>query len=29
MEEIFREYEESDYKQCEELVNEAWRFDHI
>ena len=29
MEEIFREYEDSDYAQCEELVNQAWGFDNI
>jgi len=29
MEEIFREYKDSDYDQCEELVNKAWGFDTI
>ena len=29
MNEIFREYRESDYSQCEELVNQAWGFDNI
>jgi len=29
MEEIFREYKESDYEQCEELVNQAWGLDKI
>ncbi|MEA2047436.1 MAG: GNAT family N-acetyltransferase [Campylobacterota bacterium] len=29
MKEIFREYKESDYKQCEELVNQAWRFNDV
>lgn len=29
MNEIFREYRESDYSQCEELVNQAWGFDDI
>lgn len=29
MNEIFRKYKESDYSQCEELVNKAWGFDHI
>ncbi len=29
MEEIFREYKDSDYAQCEELVNQAWGFDKI
>ena len=29
MKELFREYREEDYKQCESLVNEAWRFDEI
>lgn len=29
MEVIFREYKESDYGQCEELVNLAWGFDNI
>ena len=29
MEEIFREYKQSDYEQCEELVNQAWGFDKI
>jgi ribosomal protein S18 acetylase RimI-like enzyme len=29
MEEIFREYKDSDYTQCEELVNQAWKFDKI
>ncbi|CAA6819004.1 MAG: Unknown protein [uncultured Sulfurovum sp.] len=29
MKEMFREYKDSDYTQCEELVNEAWRFDYI
>lgn len=29
MEEILREYRDSDYKQCEELVNQAWGFDKI
>ena len=27
--EIFRGYRDSDYDQCEELVNQAWRFDRI
>lgn len=25
----FREYKEKDYEQCEELVNQAWRFEEI
>jgi ribosomal protein S18 acetylase RimI-like enzyme len=29
MDEIFREYKESDYEECEELVNQAWGFDEI
>lgn len=29
MDEMFREYKDSDYMQCEELVNQAWKFDHI
>ena len=29
MEEILREYRDSDYLQCEELVNQAWGFDKI
>ena len=29
MNEIFREYKDSDYEQCEELVNKAWGFDKI
>lgn len=29
MNEIFREYKESDYSQSEELVNQAWGFDNI
>jgi len=29
MYEIFREYKEDDYEQCEELVNQAWGFDKI
>ena len=29
MEEIFREYRDGDYEQCEELVNQAWGFDKI
>lgn len=29
MNEIYREYRESDYSQCEELVNQAWGFDEI
>lgn len=29
MEEIFREYKDGDYEQCEELVNQAWGFDEI
>jgi len=29
MEEVFREYKNSDYEQCEELVNQAWGFDKI
>ncbi len=29
MNEIFREYEDSDYEECEELVNKAWGFDKI
>ena len=29
MEEIFREYKDTDYEQCEELVNQAWGFDKI
>jgi len=29
MEEILRQYRDSDYKQCEELVNQAWAFDKI
>ena len=29
MEEIFREYRDGDYEQCEELVNQAWGFDKV
>ena len=29
MEEIFREYRDSDYDQCAELVNQAWGFEKI
>lgn len=29
MNEIFREYQNSDYQQCEALVNQAWGFDSI
>lgn len=29
MTDIFREYKESDYGQCEELVNQSWGFDKI
>jgi len=29
MNEIFREYEDCDYLQCESLVNQAWKFDDI
>jgi len=29
MEVIFREYKDSDYEQCEELVNKAWGFDKV
>jgi ribosomal protein S18 acetylase RimI-like enzyme len=29
MDVTFREYRESDYDRCEELVNEAWGFDEI
>jgi ribosomal protein S18 acetylase RimI-like enzyme len=29
MEDVYREYKESDYAQCEELVNQAWGFDEI
>lgn len=29
MEGIFREYKDSDYEECEELVNQAWGFDNI
>lgn len=29
MEEILRKYRDSDYEQCEELVNQAWGFDKI
>ena len=29
MEEIFRRYRDSDYDQCEGLVNQAWGFDKI
>lgn len=29
MNEILRKYRESDYSQCEALVNKAWGFDHI
>ena len=29
MEEIYRDYQDIDYNQCEELVNQAWKFDEI
>ena len=29
MKELFREYNDVDYQQCESLVNEAWGFDRI
>lgn len=29
MDEIFREYKQSDYISCEELVNQAWGFDDM
>lgn len=29
MEQIFREYKQCDYLQCEELVNQAWSFDEM
>ena len=29
MNENYREYKDSDYEQCEELVNQAWGFDKI
>ena len=29
MQEIFREYRDSDYEKCEELVNQAWGFDKV
>ena len=29
MNELFREYRESDYSQCEELVNQAWGLDPL
>lgn len=29
MEQLFRQYKEEDYKQCQELVNQAWGFDKI
>lgn len=29
MKEIFRSYNDNDYEQCEELVNQAWGFDRI
>lgn len=29
MNEIYREYRESDYSQCEDLVNQAWGFNEI
>ena len=29
MNQIYREYRESDYSQCEELVNQAWGFDEM
>ncbi len=29
MEQIYREYRASDYSQCEQLVNQAWKFDKI
>ncbi|MEA1988335.1 MAG: GNAT family N-acetyltransferase [Pseudomonadota bacterium] len=29
MQELYREYRDSDYEKCEELVNHAWGFDKI
>ncbi|MEN8194195.1 MAG: GNAT family N-acetyltransferase [Bacteroidota bacterium] len=29
MKELYREYKNTDYQQCEELVNSAWSFDEI
>jgi len=29
MKELYREYQNTDYQRCEELVNKAWFFDEI